>query len=110
MTTFGQVLLVLGSAWTLLAAIGVAKFDDIYARMHALSKATTLGLVVVLAGAATQLAGEDAARLALVGVLVFFTVPAGAHLVGRAVHRYPGDAHVRIDTVDELRDAEMTDG
>lgn len=108
MTWLGQALLVLGAAWTLLAAIGVVRFDDVYARMHAVSKATTLGLALVLGGAATQLAGEDAAKLALVGVLVILTVPAGAHLVGRAVHRSPGDVRIRIDTVDELRDLEET--
>jgi multicomponent Na+:H+ antiporter subunit G len=109
-SVLGQALLVVGAGWTLLAAIGVVKFDDAYSRMHALSKATTLGLVLVLGGAATQLAGADAAKLALVGVLVFLTVPAGAHLVGRAMHRCPGDARIRIDTVDELREAERTDG
>ena len=102
----GEVLLLLGAGWVLLAAVGVLRFDDVYARMHAATKATTLGLLLVLGGAATQLAGEDAAKLALVGVLVFLTTPVGAHLVGRAVHRAPGDVRIRIDTVDELRDAE----
>jgi multicomponent Na+:H+ antiporter subunit G len=102
----GEVLLVLGAAWTVLAAVGVLKFNDVYARMHAATKSTTLGLWLVLGGAAAQVAGEAAAKLALVGVLVFLTAPAGAHLVGRAVHGSPGDAGIRIDTVDELRDAE----
>ena len=84
----GNVLLVLGAAWTVLAAVGVLKFDDVYSRMHAATKSTTLGLWLVLGGAAVQLAGEDAAKLALVGVLVFLTAPAGAHMVGRAVHRF----------------------
>ena len=106
MSRLGDVLLVLGAAWTLLAAVGVLRFDDVYARMHAATKATTLGLVLALGGAATHLAGEDAAKLALVGVLVFLTAPAAAHLVGRAVHRSPGDVRIRIDTVDELREAE----
>jgi len=105
MSRAGEVLLVLGSAWTLLAAVGVLRFDDVYARMHAATKSTTLGLWLVLGGAAAQLGGDDAAKLALVGVLVFLTAPAGAHLVGRAVHRSPGDVPIRIDTVDELRDA-----
>lgn len=102
----GEVLLLLGAGWVLLAAVGVLRFDDVYARMHAATKATTLGLLLVLGGAATHLAGEDAAKLALVGVLVFLTAPIGAHLIGRAVHRAPGDVRIRIDTVDELGDAE----
>jgi multicomponent Na+:H+ antiporter subunit G len=105
MGTVGDVLLVAGSAWALLAALGVLKFDDVYARMHAATKSATLGLLLVLGGAATHLPGDDAAKLGLVGVLVFITAPVGAHLVGRAVYRSPGDAGIRIDTVDELRDA-----
>ena len=106
MSSFGNVLLVLGAAWTLLAAVGVLRFGDVYARMHAATKATTLGLALALGGAAVHLEGADAAKLALVGVLVFLTAPAGAHLVGRAAHRSPGRVDIRIDTVDELRNAE----
>jgi multicomponent Na+:H+ antiporter subunit G len=99
-------LMVVGAAWALIAAIGVVRFDDVYSRMHAATKAPTLGLVLVLAGAALRLGGGDALKVALVGVLVFLTAPVGAHLIGRAVHRSPGDLHIRIDTVDELADAE----
>ncbi len=100
------VLMVAGAAWALVAAIGVMRFDDVYNRMHAATKAPTLGLVLVLAGAALRLGGGDALKVALVGVLVFLTAPVGAHLIGRAVHRSPGDVRIRIDTVDELADAE----
>lgn len=95
-------LFVLGGAWTVLAAIGVLKFDDVFSRMHAGTKATTLGLVLILAGAALRLDADAGAKLVLVGLLVFLTAPVGAHLVGRAVHHSPGSASVRIDTVDEL--------
>lgn len=105
MRLVGDVLVVLGAAWALLAAVGVLKLDDVYTRMHALTKSTTLGLLLILGGAAVHLGGADAAKLALVGVLVFITVPVGAHLIGRAVHQSPGDARIRIDTIDELRDA-----
>lgn len=98
----GGILLVAGAAWAVLAAVGVLKFDDIYSRLHAATKATTLALLVVLAGAALHLDGRDAAKLALVGLLVFVTAPVGAHLIGRAVHRSPGDTPIRIDTVDEF--------
>ena len=100
------VLMVAGAAWALVAAIGVVRFDDVYSRMHAATKAPTLGLLLVLAGAALRLGGGDALKVALVGVLVFLTAPVGAHLIGRAVHRSPGDVQIRIDTVDELAEAD----
>jgi multicomponent Na+:H+ antiporter subunit G len=102
MTVLADILLVAGAAWAVIAAAGTLRFDDVYGRMHAATKTTTLALLVVLAGAAIHLGGADAAKFALVGLLVFVTAPVGAHLTGRAVHRSPGDVRIRIDTVDEL--------
>lgn len=104
MQAVGDALLVLGAAWTVLAAIGVVKFDDVFARMHAGTKATTLGLILIVLGAAPRLPAGEAVKLLLVLPLLFVTAPVGAHLIGRAVHRSPGTARVIIDTVDELEE------
>lgn len=103
MHTFGQILMVLGAGWSVLAAIGVNRFGDTFARMHAATKSTTLGLLLVLVGAAMHLPGLSSLKLLLAGLLLFLTAPIGAHLVGRAVLRNTGQALVHIDTVDELR-------
>lgn len=105
MDTVSEVLVVAGAAWSLLAAVGVCRFDDVYARMHASTKSTTLGLLLTLGGAAAVLGGGDAVKVALAGLLLLFTAPIGAHLVGRAVHHADGGA-VRIDTIDELAAAD----
>ncbi len=103
MTTIGEILLVVGAAWSVLAAIGVNRFGDVYARMHAATKTTTLGLLLVLVGAALNLTVAEAAKLLLAGVLLFLTAPIGAHLVGRSVHRNQGSASMTIDSIDELQ-------
>jgi multicomponent Na+:H+ antiporter subunit G len=99
---FGDVLLVIGAGWALIAAIGIIRLDDVYSRMHAATKSPTLGLLFIAAGAAVHLPLSDALRLVLVTLFVLLTAPVGAHLIGRAVHRSPGDVRIRIDTVDEL--------
>ncbi len=104
MTVLGEVLLVTGAAWSVLAAIGVNRFGDVYARMHAATKTTTLGVLLVLLGAAIGLEPVEAVKLLLAAVLLFLTAPIGAHLVGRSVHRNVGAAAMTIDSVDELRD------
>lgn len=106
MEQLSSALLVAGAAWTVLAAIGVLKFDDVFARLHAGTKATTLGLILIVSGTALRLDLGEAGKLLVVVLLVFLTAPVGAHLIGRAVHRSPGSATVVIDTVDELRDDE----
>lgn len=110
METLGQVLLVAGGAWSVLAAIGVNRFGDVYARMHAATKTTTLGVLLVLLGAACHLEPMQAVKLLLAGGLLFLTAPIGAHLVGRSVHRNAGSAPMRIDAIDELRDAQDASG
>lgn len=102
METVGEILLVAGGAWCVLAALGVNRFGDVYARMHAATKTTTLGVLLILIGAALQLEPMQATKLLLAGALLFFTAPIGAHLVGRSVHRNVGSAPVHIDSVDEL--------
>lgn len=106
MDTVGEILLVAGAAWSVIAAVGVNRFDDVYARMHAATKTTTIGLLLVLFGATVDLEAMEAAKLLLAGVLLFLTAPVGAHLIGRSMHRNVGSAPVRIDWVDELREAE----
>jgi multicomponent Na+:H+ antiporter subunit G len=81
-------LVVLGGALALVAGVGVLRLPDVFARMHAATKPATLGLVLLVLGAALQMdSAADDATLALVVALQFLTAPAGAHLVGRAAAR-----------------------
>lgn len=84
----GAALLLAGISLNLVAAVGIVRFPDLYARMHAATKPATLGMVLVLAGAATRVDNpSDIAKLVLVAGLQFLTNPVGAHMIGRASHR-----------------------
>ena len=70
--------------------------------MHAATKPATLGLVLVLTGAALKVEdGGDVAKLLLMVVLQFITAPVGAHMVGRAAYR-PGTELSPATSCDEL--------
>jgi multicomponent Na+:H+ antiporter subunit G len=103
-----QVVVLAGAVLILLAAGGVVRFPDVLARMHALTKASTLGLLLVLIGAAVSLSHpNDYTTLALAAALQILTSPVSAHLIGRATYlSHPGD--YPIDAVDELADDELT--
>lgn len=89
MDTFAEVLAVAGAVLALLAGVGVLRFGDVYARMHAATKATTLGIALVGLGAAIALdSGRSKALLAV--VFIFITAPSAAHFVGRAAYRAEG--------------------
>ena len=82
------VVLLTGVALNLLAAVGLQRFPDVFARMHAATKPATLGLVLVMLAVAANLRTVDAAaKLLLVIVLQFVTAPAGMHMVGRSAYR-----------------------
>ena len=82
------VLVLAGVVLAIAAGLGLQRFPDVFARMHAATKPATLGLVLVLAGAALRVddAG-DVAKLLLVLALQFVTAPVGAHMIGRAAYR-----------------------
>lgn len=86
MSALAEVVLLVGSLLVLLAGVGLYRFPDVLSRMHAATKATTLGLALVMVG--TGLSLRDAGsivRVLLVVVLQLLTAPVAAHLVGRAV-------------------------
>jgi multicomponent Na+:H+ antiporter subunit G len=97
-------LLLAGAVLTLLAAVGVVRFRDVLERAHALTKASTVGLLLVLVGAGTKGTIEvGGADLVLIGVLQLLTLPVAATMLARAAYRAEGIRN-RIDTVDELAD------
>ena len=51
----GEFLALVGAVLILVSATGVVRFTDVFARLHALAKASTLGLLLLLAGAAVNL-------------------------------------------------------
>ena len=81
-------LLLAGSFFTLVAGVGVVRMEDIFTRMHASTKAATLGLILVVLAMALGVgrAAMIEKGLALF-LLVLATAPVSAHLVGRAVWR-----------------------
>jgi multicomponent Na+:H+ antiporter subunit G len=99
---FAGALILGGSALALTAAIGVVRFPDTLARMHAATKPQVLGLLLVLAGAATRLQGNaDIGMLILTGLFTVITAPVIAQRVGQLAYREQ-NLEDRL-TVDEMR-------
>lgn len=102
------VLLVIGVAFTLIGSIGLVRLPDFYTRMHAPTKATTLGVSSILAAAVLVLPGHPfalAAKAALVIVFLFLTAPIGAHMMARTARH--GGIKPTPNTRDELPPAEI---
>lgn len=78
--------LLMGSFFTLVACIGILKLPDLYTRMHATTKAGTVGIGFILL--AVGLSFNDytvTSRVLGTLLFVFITAPIGAHLLGKAM-------------------------
>lgn len=83
-----SVLLIAGGFFAAIAGIGLLRFPDVLMRMHASTKAGTLGVGLVVVGVAIFFADDLVTTKA--GLIVWFvllTAPVAAHLVGRAAYR-----------------------
>ena len=99
-----EIVILVGAVLIVLASLGVVRFNDTLARTHALIKASSLGIVLVLVGGSFVVGkAGDAAMLLLAAVFQVLTVPVSGHLIGRAVYR-SRDISARVDTIDELAD------
>jgi multicomponent Na+:H+ antiporter subunit G len=84
----GETLAFIGALFILLSAVGVVRLHGVLSRMHALSKASTLGIVLVLGGAALTLPeANDWTSLVLAMFLQLATSPVSATLISRSVYR-----------------------
>lgn len=95
-------IILLGSVFTLVAALGILRFPDLYSRSHAASKAGTLGsglLLMALAIYSADLA--IVARAFAAFLFLLLTAPIAAHLLARAAY-YVGHKPWEGTSVDDL--------
>lgn len=101
-------MIVIGAAFSLAAAIGINRLPDVYSRMHAASKAGTLGSGVILL--ALALHADDAATVmrAVAGfVFLLLTAPIAAHLLAKASYEAGyrlWDKSVKDELISRIRD------
>ena len=82
------ILLLLGGFFCLIAGVGLIRFPDVLMRMHAGTKAGTLGVGLTLAALAVDAWSiESAARAIIAVAFLLLTAPVAAHMIGRAAYR-----------------------
>lgn len=105
-TTVADVLagicLVSGAFLAFAAGVGVLRFPDLLARMHAGTKPQVLGLILLLMGEALRVRNlQVLGMLVLIAIFQLLTAPVAAHMVGRAGYR-TGKVRSELLVVDEL--------
>ena len=93
--------IVIGSTFVFVGSFGLVRLPDLYCRLHAPTKATTLGLGALLVGSVlffSNANGGISLHEVLVSVFLFLTAPASAHMLARA------GLHERADTITQAPD------
>ena len=105
-------LIAVGSFFLLVGTVGLLRLPDVYNRLHATSKATTLGAAsMFLAGFVYYGPGGTGLTSLLGIVFLFLTAPTGGHVIARAAHRmgvefygdaeWPWEVEIGDDVVEE---------
>lgn len=81
------VFLLIGSVFTLIGAIGLYRLPDFFTRLHAPTKATTLGVGSMLIGSMiyfSALQGSLSLHELLITIFLLITAPVSAHMLAKA--------------------------
>ena len=79
------ILMVFGAFFILVAAIGLLRFNDLYSRMHAATKATSFGILLIITGVSIFFASEIVwLKSILIVLFIYLTAPLAAHAVARS--------------------------
>jgi multicomponent Na+:H+ antiporter subunit G len=85
-------LFIAGAIFALLAGVGVLRMPDVFTRMQASTKASTLGLGCFLAGVALRHPEPDfVVRAGSIAAFMLLTSAVSAHVIARAAARSGAD-------------------
>lgn len=100
-----SVLLVVGALFCLTASIGINRFRDVYTRLHAAGKSSTLGTSLLLLGTFFFFLIEQhmfIGKILLTLLFIFLTAPMAALMIARSAYRVGHPLH-DPSSIDDLK-------
>ena len=97
-------LLLLGGTFVLVGSIGLIRLQDLYVRLHAPTKATTLGLGGILIGSMLYMyfsQGNFGINELLISLFLVLTAPVTAHILAKAA------MHNRVGAIERTRNLHL---
>lgn len=98
-------LLIIGGFFVFVGSLGLAKLPDFFTRLHAPTKATTLGIGSVLIASmlvtSVREGGFSVYEL-VISLFLFITAPVSAHMMAKAA------LHKKISMLDRTKNHDMT--
>lgn len=106
------ILMLIGSAFCLLGAVGMIRMPDLFTRLQAATKTGTLGVGCIMVGVAVHFGDLGiSVRALLVVVFLFLTAPIAAHVIARAAYfvAVPLWRRTALDELGEAIETRSTD-
>jgi len=104
---FLSLLILAGAGFVFIGSFGLLRLRDFYSRLHAPTKATTLGVGSLLVASAVFFSYQDeglSLHEILVTLFLFITAPVGAHLMAKAA------LHLRLQSLAKPPSDSLLDG
>lgn len=98
----GGLLLLSGTVFLFLGGLGMVRMPDVFNRIQAGTKTTTLGTLLTLVGL-TCLRPDWGPKLFLIGLFILSTNPLSSQVLARAAHRI-GTEKTDLTVVDRLEE------
>ena len=102
-----SLLILTGAVFVFVGSFGLLRLRDFYSRLHAPTKATTLGVGSLLIASAIFFSSQDeglSLHEILVTLFLFITAPVGAHLMAKAA------LHLRLKSLAQPPTDDLLDG
>ena len=102
-----SILILIGAGFTLIGSLGLLRLRDFYSRLHAPTKATTLGVGSLLIASAIFFSHHEeglSLHEVLVTLFLFITAPVSAHLMAKAA------LHLRLESRSAAPDDQLLGG
>lgn len=99
-----SVLLIIGGMFVLVGSIGLSRLQDLYTRLHAPTKATTVGLGSILVASMIYMAFvRDYLSIneLLISLFLVITAPVTAHILAKAA------MHNKVEPLERTRNIEL---
>jgi len=103
----GYVLIILGSIFLLLGSLGIVRMPDLYNRIQAGTKATTLGALSAIIGVGL-VEPTWFFKTLIIAVFIVLTNPIGSHSIARSSYK-SGLKPVITSEIDEYDEENLTD-
>lgn len=99
-------LLLVGGTFLFVGSLGLIRLPDFYTRLHAPTKATTLGIGSVLIASMIYMSagkGTPSVHELMITLFLFMTAPIAAHMMAKAA------LHLRVNPLPSTRNAKLAD-